>query len=156
MWTKLWYMPGECNGASKLAPYLCIIPFLFPRWMLPTHSCPLVHLSDARTIMIVYSVLLNVMQECCCWTYVLSCQSGTALLVLWTASHSMSFCSMSCGAVSVCNQIAHSEGNVTTSFLSSSKVMSFISHGMLLFVKTVYCRSLDILCHTENITHIGF
>lgn len=137
VWPKLWHMPGKCNGTSKLATFLCTISLLLPRWTLPTHSCPLVHLPDMWTIMIVYSVLFNVMQECCCWTYVLSCQSGTALHVMWTASHSMSFCNMSSGAVNVCNQIAHSEGIVTTSFLSSLRVMSFISHGMLLFVKTV-------------------
>jgi len=60
---------------------------------------------------------------------------------------------MSSGTVSVCNQIAHSEGNVTTSFLSSLKVMSLINRGMLLFVKTVYCRSPD---NTETyVTNIG-
>ena len=156
VWAILWHMPGKCNGTSKLAPFLCAVPLLLPRWTLPTRSCPLVRLSDVRTIMIVYSLLLNIMQERCCWTYVLSCQSGTALHVRWTASHSMSFCSMSSGAVSVCNQIAHSEGNVTNSFLLNLKAMSFISCGMLLFVKTVYCRRPDMFCHTETyVTHIG-
>jgi hypothetical protein len=45
---------------------------------------------------------------------------------------------LSAGAVSVSNQIAHSGGNVTTSFLSSLKVMNFISRGMLRFCKKLF------------------
>jgi len=130
-WTKSWHVPL----APQNLPFLCTVPLLLLRWTLQTHLCPLVHLCDMRTIMIVYSVLLNVMQDCRRWTYVLSCQRGTALHVMWTASHSMSFCSMPSGAVSVCNQIAQCDEDVTTSFLSSLKVPSFISCGMLLSYK---------------------